>query len=159
MTHLRLAATLFALPLALFCFRPTDVPAQPDKKKPVEPPATDPATMKVAKGFKVELLYSVPKDEMGSWVCMCVDPKGRLIVSDQYGALYRVTPRGLPGKKPQETGVKKLSAKIGMAQGLLWAFDSLYIVVNGTLPDPKDKKKQIDYSGLYRVTSSKNDDE
>ena len=69
----------------------------PPRKGP-EPPATDPATMKVAKGFKVELLYSVPKDEQGSWVNMCVDPKGRLIVSDQYGALYRVTPPPVGGK-------------------------------------------------------------
>jgi putative heme-binding domain-containing protein len=104
--------------------------------------------MKVAKWFKVELHYSVPKGEMGSWVSMCVDPKGRLIVSDQYGALYRVTPRGLPGRKPEETGVKKIPAAIGSAQGLLWAFDALYVVVNAP-----------NKSGLYRVTSSKNDDE
>ena len=78
--------------------------------------------MKVAKGFKVELLYSVPKDEQGSWVNMCVDPKGRLIVSDQYGALYRVTPPPIGGKA-EDTKIEKIPAKIGMAQGLLWAFD------------------------------------
>ena len=58
---------------------------------PVEPTATDPATMKVAEGFKVDLLYSVPSESQGSWVAMTADPKGRLIVSDQYGKLYRVT--------------------------------------------------------------------
>ncbi|MFM8273536.1 MAG: heme-binding protein, partial [Gemmata sp.] len=85
-----------ALAPALFAFSPAvPVAARQPKKgveKGVEPSATDPLTMKVAKGFKVELLFSVPKDEMGSWVCMCTDDKGRLIVSDQYGALYRVTP-------------------------------------------------------------------
>ena len=67
------------------------------RKLPSHPRPTR-RTMKVAKGFKVELLYSVPKDEQGSWVNMCVDPKGRLIVSDQYGALYRVTPPAVGGQ-------------------------------------------------------------
>ena len=31
-------------------------------------------------GFKIELLYSVPRDDQGSWVAMCQDDKGRLIV-------------------------------------------------------------------------------
>ncbi|MBX9581421.1 MAG: c-type cytochrome, partial [Gemmataceae bacterium] len=96
------------------------------------------------KGFKVELLYSVPKDQQGSWVCLCVDPKGRLIASDQYGGLYRVTPA--PVGTTGETKVEKLSTPIGGAQGLLWAFDALYVVVNGGPPGVKN--------GLYRVTSS-----
>ena len=54
--------------------------------------ATPVDALKVAKGFKVELLYTVPKGDQGSWVSMCTDPKGRLIVSDQYGKLYRLTP-------------------------------------------------------------------
>jgi putative heme-binding domain-containing protein len=119
--------------------------AQPKKTPSKEPPATDPATMKVTKDFKIELLYSVPKDVQGSWVSMCVDPKGRLIVSDQYGALYRITPAAIGGKA-DETRVEKIPAAIGRAQGLLWAFDALYVVVNG--PN----------SGLYKVTSSKKND-
>jgi len=133
----------FPLPLLVACVLPLPV-VHAQAPRAAEPPATDPATMNVLKGFRVELLYSVPKDQQGSWVCMCTDPKGRLIVSDQYGALYRVTP-----PRVGETGqvaVEKIPAAIGSAQGLLWAFDALYVVVNG----PK--------SGLYRVTSSKNDD-
>jgi len=135
--------TRFVLPLVLLALAPAASFAQP-KVAPKEPPATDPTTMKVLKDFKVELLYSVPKDEQGSWVSMCVDPKGRLIVSDQYGALYRITPRPVGDKG--ETKIEKIPAKLGMAQGLLWAFDALYVVVNG--PN----------SGLYKVTSSKKDD-
>lgn len=113
-----------------------------------EPTATPPEQLKVAKDFKVELLYSVPKETQGSWVCLCVDPKGNIIASDQYGALYRVTPPALGGK-PSDTKVERLSVKIGEAQGLLWAFDSLYVVVNsGRTP-----------SGLYRVTDSNGDGE
>lgn len=128
-----------------------DAPKAKAKAPPApakEPPATDPATMKVAKGFKVELLYSVPKDQQGSWVCLCVDPKGRLIASDQYGGLYRVTPAPVGGGG--ETKVEKLSTPIGGAQGLLWAFDALYAVVNGGPPGVKN--------GLYRVTSSNGGD-
>src|SRR5262249_24505825 len=54
--------------------------------------ATLPEAITTAPGFRVELLYSVPKGKQGSWVSMTPDPRGRLIVSDQYGSLYRVTP-------------------------------------------------------------------
>jgi putative heme-binding domain-containing protein len=144
MTATRRGAPWLALSAALVAFNPLPALAQP--RKGTEPPATDPATMKVAKGFKVELLYSVPKNEHGSWVNMCADPKGRLIVSDQYGALYRVTPPAVGAKG--EAKVEKLIAPIGSAQGLLWAFDSLYVVVNAP-----------GRSGLYRITSSKKDDD
>src|SRR5207244_6280534 len=94
-----------------------------------EPTATPAESLKILKDFKVELLYSVPKETQGSWVNMCVDPKGRLIVSDQYGPLYRITPpaRGAP---PAQTKVEKLAVPLGGAHGLLWAFDSLYVMVN-----------------------------
>ena len=55
--------------------------------------ATPAERIKVAKDFQVELLYSVPRDEQGSWVSMCLGPEGRLIVSDQGGAgLFEITP-------------------------------------------------------------------
>lgn len=111
-----------------------------------EPTATAVETLKVAKGFKVELLYSVPKGDQGSWVNMCTDPKGRLIVSDQYGSLYRVT----TGKSSDDTTVEKINVDIGEAQGLLWAFDSLYVNVNRGQKYP---------GGLYRVRDSDGDDQ
>ncbi len=120
-------------------------PAQAAPAKLREPPATPAERIKILKDFKVELLYSVPKDKEGSWVNMCVDPKSRLIVSDQYGPLYRVTPPPIRGKA-EDTKVEKLDVDIGEAQGLLWAFDSLYVVVN------KGKKYE---SGLYRIKGSK----
>src|SRR5437870_2050839 len=95
-----------------------------------KPQAATPAeTLKVLKGFQAELLYSVPKDQQGSWVNMCVDLKGRLIVSDQTGPLYRITPPALGGPAT-DTKVEKLDVPIGEAHGLLWAFDHLYVVVN-----------------------------
>ena len=117
------------------------------KKATVQPTATPVSLIKIKKDFKVELLYSVPPKTQGSWVSMCVDPKGRLIVSDQDGKLYRVTPPPLG----QSAGIKvePINVAIGEAQGLLWAFDSLYVVVN----------QARKYSnGLYRVRSSHGDD-
>src|SRR5262245_33258378 len=72
--------------------KPKAKKSAPPAGKLREPTATPAESLKVAKDFKVELLYSVPKEKQGSWVNMCVDPKGRLIVSDQYGGLFRVTP-------------------------------------------------------------------
>jgi putative heme-binding domain-containing protein len=123
-------------------------PAKDAPSKLREPPATPAERIKIVKDFKVELLYSVPKDKEGSWVNLCVDPKGRLIVSDQYGPLYRVTPPPLGGNAA-DTKVEKIDLPIGEAQGLLWAFDSLYVVVN--------KGKNYE-SGLYRVRASTDGD-
>ncbi len=91
--------------------------------------ATPVSAIKVAKGFKVELLYSVPKDTEGSWVAMTQDDKGRLLASDQYGALYRITPPAAGGSQG-ETKVEKLDVDLGHCQGLLYAFDALYGIVN-----------------------------
>lgn len=110
--------------------------------------ATTADNLVVAKGFKVELLYDVPKDERGSWVNMCSLPDGDLVVSDQYGSLYRVTPPGI-GASPDTTRVEKIDIELGMAHGLLWAFDSLYVMVNGG-----NQYK----SGLYRVRDTDDDD-
>ncbi|HEV3202862.1 MAG TPA: c-type cytochrome, partial [Gemmataceae bacterium] len=116
---------------------------------PRRPQSTPAASLKVLKDFKAELLYSVPKDTQGSWVNMCVDPRGRLIVSDQYGPLYRVEPPPLGGKA-KDTKVEKINLPIGEAHGLLWAFDSLYVVVN---------KGQKYESGLYRIKAGKDGDQ
>jgi putative heme-binding domain-containing protein len=93
------------------------------------PTATPAAALKVARDFKADLLYSVPKESQGSWVNMTVDPKGRLIVSDQNGGLYRITPPAVGGNAG-DARVEKLEVALGGAHGLLWAFDSLYVMVN-----------------------------
>jgi putative heme-binding domain-containing protein len=151
---------LLLLPLlAGLCFAPVSE-GQDKKKKPAPPKnakpsfAADPAAFKVAKGFKVELLYSVPKPQEGSWVNLCVDPKGRLITSDQGGFLYRITVP--PLGTSEGTKVERIPADIGGAQGLLWAFDALYVMPNVRKTMPGGTKIA---PGLYRVTSSKNDDQ
>lgn len=97
--------------------------------------------------FNVELVYSVPKGTEGSWVALAPDNKGRLIASDQGRAgLFRIT----PGVTPEETKVEKLNVEMSECQGLLYAFDSLYCVVNGGIQQG---------SGLYRLKDTNGDDQ
>jgi putative heme-binding domain-containing protein len=111
--------------------------------------ATPADKVKIAKGFKVELLYSVPKEQEGSWVSMTQDEKGRMICSDQYGALYRITPPALNGS-PGETKVEKLSIDFGHCQGLLYHAGALYGVVNDDAYQGR---------GLYRCKDTNGDDQ
>jgi putative heme-binding domain-containing protein len=104
------------------------------------------ANIKVAKDFKIELLYTVPRKTEGSWVSMCIDPKGRLIVSDQNGGLYRVT---LPEAAGGTATTEKINLKTGFAHGLLWAFNSLYVAVD---------EGKLDH-GVYRITDTNGDDQ
>ena len=101
----------------------------------------------VREGFQVEELFKVPKNELGSWVSICVDPKGRIIASDQGNrGLCRITPGKIGTDEP--TKVEKLDLQISSAQGLLCAFDALYICVNGGRG-----------SGLYRARDTNDDDQ
>ncbi len=103
--------------------------------------------------FKGELLYTVPKAEQGSWVTMTVDPKGRIIACDQYGKMYRIT---VPAIGTSEgTAVEELKnpegpdkKAIGGAHGLLYAFDSLYVMIN-----------EQDGKGLWRLKDTNGDDQ
>ena len=101
--------------------------------------------LKLLEGFEAELLYSVPA-EQGSWVAITHDPQGRLIASDQYGKLYRITPKG------NAVDVEEIDLSIGFAQGLLCAFDSIYVVSYGITG------KGSRPAGLYRVRDTDRDD-
>jgi putative heme-binding domain-containing protein len=105
--------------------------------------ATPAESLKVAEGFKVELLRSSQPGE-GSWVSMTVDPKGRLIVSPQdKEPMLRFT-LGPDGKIAR---METISLPVNGAMGLLYAFDSLY--VNGSGPDGYH---------LYRLRDTDGDD-
>ena len=82
-------------------------------------------------GFRAEKLYQVSKAQ-GSWVSMTFDDRGRIIASHEGGGLYRVTPSPL-GRKQVSSKIEKLNVDLAGAQGLLYAFDSLYAVSNGVV--------------------------
>lgn len=109
--------------------------------------ATPAESIRVPEGFEVERLYVVPGDSQGSWVSMTVDPKGRLIASDQAGGLYRIT---VPEAAGGQASVEKISDQIGHAQGLLYAFDSLYVMSQ----PPRSQGEGL----LYRLTDTDGDD-
>lgn len=103
-------------------------------------------------GFQVEKLFSVPKDELGSWVCIAFDDKGRLIASDQGGkGICRIAPAALDGSSDtsvEQLDFSKCEYQPSGAQGILYAFDSLYFSCNG---GPG--------SGLYRARDTDGDDQ
>ena len=116
---------------------------------PAQHTATPAEKIKVPEGFAVELLYSVPRDQQGSWVAMCQDDKGRFIVSDQYGSLYRF-PAPPANKALDPATIETIDLPIGHAQGLCHAFGSLYVVVNS--------RSSRTGSGVFRLLDTDDDD-
>jgi glucose/arabinose dehydrogenase len=118
---------------------------------PVSP--AEATAIKTAPGFKAERVLTVPR-EMGSWTALCVDPQGRLITSaQQQPGLFRVTPPPLDDSGA-EAKVEKLggvAARIGWSQGLLYAFDSLYVTVT-------EENDQLEH-GVYRLQDTDGDGE
>ncbi len=123
-----------------------------------EPSVIKPEDLTVADGFKVDLIYAVPKDEQGSWVGLTTDNKGRILASDQHGSVYRVTLNSNDGSKPSK--VERLNIKLPAlsaeipeseagAHGLLYAADSLYIMVG----EIEGKR------GVWRMQDTNGDDQ
>ncbi len=120
--------------------------------------------IKLQPNFKAEHLYSPSENNNGSWVAMTFDDKGRMITCDQFGYLYRLTiPPVGSDTNQSKINVEKLDIKIagdtskltiGYAHGLLYAFNSLYVMVNDEGDTTLSRR-----SGLYRVQDTDNDDQ
>lgn len=94
--------------------------------------------------FVVEVLFDVPRS-MGSWVALTEDPQGRLIASAQGGeGLFLIT----PAKDGEPTKVEKIKVDLSGAQGLCWAFDSLYVMINGGPKSGLHRAKDTDGDGI-----------
>ena len=153
MNHPRLLLAALLVPALLLAQTPA-----PQKKAPAqavvgpaigENKATPVSRIKVAPGFAVELIYSVPGVEQGSWVNLCADDRGRIYASDQYGGLYRFTPPA-SGKTLERSTVEQMPAQIRAINGMCFAFGALYVGVN-------DYEQKVP-SGVYRITDSDGDD-
>ncbi|MBM3877426.1 MAG: c-type cytochrome [Verrucomicrobia bacterium] len=113
--------------------------------------ATPAESLHTLPGFKVELIATAEPEE-GSWVNLCKDNKGRLIVSPQYrsanpdGGLLRIT-LGANGKVTKREFIAK---PLYDAQGMVWANNALYVVVN--------KYSTRFESGLYRISDPSGND-
>ena len=112
--------------------------------------ATPVSRIKAPEGFQIELLYSVPGAELGSWVALCTDDKGRIYASDQYGGLYRF-PAPDAGDALDPKAVEKVPAEIRAVNGMHFSNGALYVGVN-------DYEQKIP-SGFYKLTDSDGDDQ
>ena len=106
----------------------------------------------LADGFRIDLMYAVPPDEQGSWVALATDNVGRLIASDQEGHLYRIQ----PGEQAADTNVERLQVEVGCAQGLLYAYNSLYVTANLSQQAADNTGYR---AGLYRLIDRDGDDQ
>ena len=119
--------------------------AKPKAKNITKREATPPEALYTLPGFQVELLHTADPTTEGSWICMCKDHKGRLIISGQDNQpILLVT---LKDGKVASLEPLPLPIKISGAMGLLYAHNSLYI--NGNGPNGY---------GLYRFRDTKNAD-
>ena len=155
----------------IICVSVTSCTDQPKTIVAQKSLVTDPQAgkLKLPSGFTAEHLYSPSEDSTGSWVSMTFDDKGRMIASDQYGAMYRLQIPAI-GADPASSKViiekidfdinnaegtaAKSKLQIGYAQGLAWAFNSLYVVVNH-----KGDSNLRRTSGFYRLQDTDNDDQ
>lgn len=141
--------------------KPAPKPKPKPKPNPKRPAGVSPASgentatpidrIKAPEGFKVELIYTVPGAELGSWVALCHDDKGRIYASDQYGDLYRFTPPAAAGATLKKSDIERVPVNIRAINGMVFAFGALYAGVN-------DYEKKIP-SGLYRISDSDGDDQ
>jgi len=128
---------------------------------PKDPKITN---LKLPEGFHAERLYGPSEKGEGSWVSMTFDQKGRIIASDQYGSLYRLVVPKIGDtinkikieelKITTDVGTIKAPVTMGHAHGLLWAFNSLYVMINNNSSENFKRG-----SGLYRLQDTDGDDQ
>lgn len=157
---LTLLPGLLLFTLAISC-NPNNVKDKEANSEQVDPKV---GKLKLPPGFHAEHLYSPGENEQGSWIAMTFDDKNRMIACDQYGSLYRITIPAIGSDTTKEkVKVEKLEIKIagdtnklkiGFAHGLLYAFNSLYVMVNDEGDTSLARK-----SGLYRVQDTDHDDQ
>jgi putative heme-binding domain-containing protein len=125
------AALFLAAALVAAGVGPTDSAAEAQQPKKKDPPkkreVAQPEDLYVAPSFKVELLYVADPATEGSWINMCAEKPGRLIVGGQGGQpVLRFTI-----KDGKVDGVSQLKLPISETMGLLYAFDHLYVTGAG----------------------------
>lgn len=143
MSRTYLSALVVALAAAALTLNTKPAVAQKKKQPPAKREATSPADIHTLPGFKVELLHTADPASEGSWINMCKDDKGRLLISGQRNQpILRVT---LKDGKVEKIENAKLP--ISEAMGMLHAHGYLYI--NGAGKNG---------FGLYRLKDTKGDD-
>jgi putative heme-binding domain-containing protein len=118
-------------------------------------PVENTPVIAVPDGFQLEELYSPSVSHQGSWVSLTEGPNQTMYACDQYGKIYHF-PIPAVGEKVDSLTVIPIDLNMGYAQGLLYAFNSLYVVV---VKSENKNQPQDPSSGVYRLTDSNNDGE
>lgn len=108
-------------------------------------------SISIPPGFQLETLYSPGLHDQGSWVALAEGDQGRMYVSDQFGKLYQF-PIPEKGAKLNPADVDSINLDIGYANGLLWAFNSLYVSIN-----KREEEGEKFGSGIYRLQDTNGD--
>lgn len=126
-----------------------------ESRKKDENPKTQ--KLKLQQGFVAEHIFSPSENNLGSWVSMCFDDKGRMLASDQFGSIYRVEIPKIGSKeltpKVEKIQIEGDTVTFGAAHGLLYAFNSLYVLVNNMSINNMPKR-----SGFYRLQDTDGND-
>ncbi|MBY0229175.1 MAG: c-type cytochrome [Gemmataceae bacterium] len=118
--------SLLLVALAAMSLSPAASDAQ-KKKQPAKREATGPADLYVLPDFKVELLHTADPVTEGSWINLCKDDKGRLLVSGQNRQpILRFT-----FDKGKVSGVEKLPLPVSECMGMLHAHGYLFLNAAG----------------------------
>lgn len=116
-----------------------------DSLVPPGPQRASPASeLRLAPGLTAERLLMVPRN-LGSWVSLCMDDRGRLYASDQGRGLYRITIEEDAGEGAVSR-IDRIDVDLRGCQGLCWHMGALYAVQSGGK------------SGLYRLRDTDGDD-
>lgn len=109
------------------------------------PPSATPTALTAPPGFKIDKIYEVPIESQGSWTALAAAGEARLFACDQAGSLYQIRLGAGSDGRSEPVTVEPVGLAVGQANGLLWAFDSLFVCSNG------------EHSGLYRLTDEAGD--
>jgi putative heme-binding domain-containing protein len=127
--------------------------AQADKPTPARHIQTRP-------GFAVErVLQARPRKgaDLGSWVAMCFDDKGRIYASAEgKQGLFRITPPAL--QSDEQCKVELISDKWGHCQGMAWINGSLYVVQHERPQGGKVAEKDYVPDAILRLKDTDGDD-
>lgn len=118
-------------------------------RDPFEPRVATPAAkLQTKPGYGVTLVRSAQEEE-GSWISMAFGPRGELYLGVERGGILRLADPLHPTPEPLD-----LPPEIRNPHGLAWAFDALWVNVNGKrggLFELRDVDGDGRFEGVRRV--------
>lgn len=120
-----------------------------------QPESSEEIKFSIPAGFTLDEIYQPSESSHGSWVSIAEGPNGKFFTCDQYGDVFSFQMPPI-GETLDSLDVDSIDLDIGFAHGLLWAFESLYVVV---VNDPEWAKPGEPTSGVYKLDDTDGDGE